>query len=216
MPQQRQPTIGSARSASHGISLSEHYRDALPYKWTIGPYHNSPEESIIELFKNGTEGIENTEGADCVTASILFAGIGYWLVDAEPVLPLTYESENVNHMFTGWGGLDMPDLSRNRTPNALGYEGPDTPHSDNKISYDYWNVECTEGFSSIGFIRGSLADTQYLVAWSNGEPLSLTTHIRLNENDEPDIDGEIKHEDYEVGDRNLVDVFEVTGLYKFE
>jgi len=190
--------------------------DGLPYKWTIGPYHNSPEESIIELFKNGTEGIENTEGADCVTASILFAGIGYWLVDAEPVLPLTYVSGSVKHMFTGWGGLDMPDLSRNRTPNALGYGGPDTPHSSDKISYDYWNVECTEGFSSIGFIRGSLADTQYLAAWSNGEPLSLTTHIRLNENDEPDIDGEIKHEDYEVGDRNLVDVFEVTGLYKFE
>ncbi len=40
--------------------------DALPYKWTLGRYHNSPEESIIELFKNGTEGVENTEGADCV------------------------------------------------------------------------------------------------------------------------------------------------------
>jgi len=28
MPQQKQPTTGSAHSASHGISLFEHYRDS--------------------------------------------------------------------------------------------------------------------------------------------------------------------------------------------
>ncbi|NHX39373.1 MULTISPECIES: hypothetical protein [Haloarcula] len=188
--------------------------DALPYKWTLGRYHNSPEESIIELFKNGTEGVENTEGADCVTASILFAGIGYWLVDAEPVLPWVYVSGRVKHLFTGWGGLDMPDLRRNRSPNALGYEGPDTPHSSDKISYDYWNVECTEGFSSIGFIRGSIADTQYLAAWSNGDPLQLTTHIRLNEADEPDIDGEIKVDRTE--NEGIIKVFDDNPLYRFE
>ncbi|GGJ17129.1 hypothetical protein GCM10008995_28760 [Halobellus salinus] len=189
---------------------------ALPYKWTVGDYHNSPEESIVELFKNGTQGIENTEGADCVTASVLFAGIGYWLVDAEPVLPFVYVSGSVKHLFTGWGGLNMPDLSDIRTANALGYHEPDSTHSSDRIPYDYWNVECTEGFPTIGFTRTSIADTQYLTAWSNGEPLQLTTNIRLNENDEPDIDGEVKSERTEISGLGIVDAFDTPLLYKYE
>jgi len=187
--------------------------DGLNYGFQPGTYHKSPEENIVQMFKYGTS--NDSDGADCVSATNLFVGIGAWLVDATPLF-VFQRYDTFGHILSGWADLEVPDFQFGYL-NYLNYEDEiGEPYTSTNPNYEYWVAECTEAVPSIGFNRTSKGSDQRIHMWSDGTKLPLTTHIRLNDNWEPDIDGEIRDKEDEGMYSFYHDPFQAGHLYYFE
>lgn len=168
----------------------------LPYSWQLsgGGYHQTPEESILEMFKFGTD--RDSRGGDCVAATLLFLGVGTWLIDAEPVC-VYKQYGKYNHVLSGWYGLDLPDNLRRRDTTNVTFST--TPLErlesarDEVGGFEYLMVECTERFSTVGYERFADPIDRFVTCWSDGsEALQLRTQVPLNDAMEPDQAGEVR------------------------
>ncbi|MFC7026515.1 hypothetical protein ACFQJ5_01200 [Halomicroarcula sp. GCM10025324] len=187
----------------------------IDYDFQADVYQNTPEETVVNMYLSATT--DEYAGADCVTASMFFTGVAYWMTGCHPVMVLVQRVELSGHFWAGLHDIDMPDLSHLGNLPVAGYSNLETePHEARQFEYTYTDVECTEGYPSIGFDRPSLNSSRRHIAWSNLEPLSLTTHLPLNDEWEPDVDGEVRAPD-EGSFRNLkANPFEMNVIYHFE
>lgn len=197
----------------------------IDYDFTIGTYQASPEEVVIDSFiRNATD--KSARGSDCVTSTMLFIGIAYWMTGKHPVVVRTTVNTGFYHVFAGFHNLDFPEaLSESGGTALAGYSNYEKePHQAREVDFGYTDVECTEPYSSIGYNRHTLDDSsRKLIAWSNLNELGLDTHIPMNDDWEPDIDGDVRATDnrwyrqfvYNPFEPDLFDGGE-NHIYKFE
>lgn len=190
----------------------------LDYEFTITAYQQTPEETMVNRFLRDTTD-RDIPGSDCVTSTMLFIGIGHWMTDKHPVMVRTAVSQGLDHIFAGFYNLDIPEILSEipEIPIASYDRFEESGRSAEEVDYKYTDIECTEPYPSVGFNRYTLDNTsRRLVAWSDLTEFDLTTHIPLNEDWEPDVDGEIRAPgDGYFGDL-FVNPFDTAAFYYFE
>lgn len=180
---------------------------SFTYGFTLGPYHASPEESVVNSFvRHATE--DESDPADCVASTLLFISVASWMTGKHPLV-IQVDEGNFYHVFAGFHDLERPDavgetvgynsLEGYSNNSPIGGYGAweETPHESSEAGFTYTDVECTEPYPSLGFDRTSFDDrTRLTIAWSDiTQDLELQTFIPMNEDWEPAVDGEIHASD---------------------
>jgi|GEM_PF-4505277 len=158
-----------------------------PYAFSVGRYRNTPEELILNWYKS-QEGDESL-GANCVAATTFFTGVGVHLLNSSVgVVHMT--GSNVDHLQAGVISLEKPYL-----PESINDDQAKGLISDSDARYGseygrFTPVECNFQAATIGYNQrvGSEYSLRLRTYASN---MDINSHIPVNENYEPDIDGEV-------------------------
>lgn len=158
-----------------------------PYSFDVGRYRNTPEETIMNWYQDSPD--NDPLGANCVAASAFFAGIGVHLFDSTVAL-VTMKGDRVNHLQTGLIGLEKPFL-----PESINDDNAKGLISDGDSRYDsqygrFTPVECIYPSATIGYVQR--VDGSYnLTVRTYASQMDINSHIPMNDDYEPDIDGEV-------------------------
>jgi len=172
-----------------------------PYAFGYGEYLNSPEEVIINWYENDSN--DAPVGGNCVAASGIFSGIWVHLSDY-PVALEHLTGDNINHIRAAILGFDdeIPDDLPSLEVGSI-----QDPITDDNTTFDIpttwagygdedWGrftpVECNYSPASIGYEQGNSNYEVYQRSLETyADEMDINSHIPVNEDYEPDVDGEI-------------------------
>jgi len=158
-----------------------------PYAFSVGSYINTPEEGILNWYQNTSEG--EALGANCVSATGFFTGIGVHLFDSTVGI-VEMVGDNIAHVQAGLIGLEKPFL-----PDSINDDNAKGLISDSDSRYNsrygrFTPVECIYPSATIGYVQR--VDGEYsLRIKTYASQMDVNSHIPVNDEYEPDIDGEV-------------------------
>jgi len=158
-----------------------------PYAFSVGSYINTPEEGILNWYQNTSEG--EALGANCVSATGFFTGIGVHLFDSTVGI-VEMVGDNIAHVQAGLIGLEKPFL-----PDSINDDNAEGLISDGDSRYNsrygrFTPVECIYPSATIGYVQR--VDGEYsLRIKTYASQMDVNSHIPVNDEYEPDIDGEV-------------------------
>lgn len=160
-----------------------------PYALSVGSYMQAPEEVISNWYQNKDD--SDAIGGNCVDASAFFCGIGVHLLNTDVGLLHLFGS-NLAHIQACVFGRElpsyMPDHINNQNSGPL-ISNSDTDYTDRQYG-EYMPVECNYPDASIGYIQRF--DREYsMILRTFASNIDINSHISVNDNYMPDIDGEI-------------------------
>lgn len=155
----------------------------VPYSFNFnqGNYNMAPEEIVANWYLNATQGA--SIGADCEDAAIFFCGVAVHLLE-EPVGHVSIPS--AAHAMACVFDLDLSHEKPLQHPVGWvnNFGAYDTRFGEATL------VECTRGPSTIGY-RPTL-DLSEMEARSRYTECPVLSHLPLNDDDEPHVDGTIR------------------------
>ncbi|MHB9287844.1 hypothetical protein ACKVMT_12495 [Halobacteriales archaeon Cl-PHB] len=160
---------------------------STPYSFSVGSYINTPEEAILNWYQTSSNNA--SLGANCVSATAFFTGIGVHLFDST-VSIVEMSGNNLAHIQAGLIGLEKPFL-----PESINDDNADGLISDDDSRYDFQYgrftpVECIYSGATIGYVQR--VDGEYsLRVKTYASQMDINSHIPVNDEYEPDIDGEV-------------------------
>ena len=162
---------------------------SVPYEFTFNRYADAPEELINNWYQRQGDG--EALGGDCVSASAMFQGIGVHLFDTS-VCHISMDGDGVAHAQAGLLGLDVPDYLPERVHSRFAIE----PIQSGDRMFDsrfgrFVPVECNYPQAVIGYVQRVSAGDYTLTPQSFAASIDINSHIPINGDYEPDVDGEI-------------------------
>ena len=159
-----------------------------PYDFSINSYINSPEELIQNWYENESD--EAPIGANCVSATGFFTGLGVHLLDLRVVM--VYMSGTFSHIQAGIVDPKLPEGLPSSISDTTGDSRIDEGNEYYDSSYGWYvPVECNYPDAVIGYSQEGRGDEFSLSVRSYADEIEINSHIPVNEDYEPAYDGEI-------------------------
>lgn len=166
-----------------------------PYSFGVTAYHQAPEELIMNWYQNKND--SEALGGDCVDASAFFCGVGIHLLNTTVGL-LHVTGDNLAHI----QACLLEQVVPSYLPSAINDQNAEGLISENEVEYDpngeykdtnygkYMPVECNFAGATIGYIQPFDPDI-YMHITNFASNVDINSHISVNDEYMPDIDGEI-------------------------
>jgi len=165
-----------------------------PYSFQVGSYTQAPEEVISNWYQN--QGDSDALGGNCIDASALFCGIGVHLLDTTVGL-LLLDIEKLGHVQACLFGRETPSYLPDQVHNQLA-KGPISSSDTREYKFvddgeyqKYMPVECNYAGATIGYDQRFSRELHGIYVRTFASNIDISSHISLNDEYMPDIDGEV-------------------------